>query len=237
MRILMISKACVVGIYQRKLEEIARLPGIDLSVIVPASWRDPSGEVRLERAHVEGYRLLVEPMRFNGNFHLYHFPTLAQRIREICPDVIHIDEEPYNFATWQALWLGRRKGAKALFFTWQNILRRYPLPFRLGERYVLRKVDYAIAGTDSAADVWRGKGYNGPMAVIPQFGVDPAIFVPAVKRPRGRGFVVGFVGRLVPEKGADLLIRALAKLREAWRLEIVGQGPERATLERLARTL
>ncbi|HLY25290.1 MAG TPA: glycosyltransferase [Aggregatilineales bacterium] len=237
MRILMISKACVVGIYQRKLEEIARLPGVDLTVIVPASWRDPSGELKLERAHVEGYRLLVEPMRFNGNFHLYHFPTLAKRIREFCPDIVHIDEEPYNFATWQALWLARRNHARSLFFSWQNILRRYPLPFRLGENYVLRHADYAIVGTHSAAEVWQRKGYRGPLAVIPQFGVDPAIFTLVAKRPAGRGFVIGFVGRLVPEKGADLLIRALASLRDSWRLEIVGQGPERPALERLARTL
>ncbi len=237
MRVVMISKACVVGIYQRKLEEIARFPDVDLTVIVPPSWHDPSGDLRLERAFVDGYRLLVEPIRFNGDFHLYHFPTLARRLDDICPDIVHIDEEPYNVATWHALWLSHRIRARIIFFSWQNILRRYPLPFSIGERYTLRNVDYGIAGTQSAAEIWRAKGYNGPLAVIPQFGVDPVSFAPTEQRCDGQHFVVGYVGRLVPEKGVDLLIRALAKVPGPWQLKIIGQGPERAALERLSHDL
>lgn len=247
MRILMISKAVVVGIYQRKLEEMARIPGVELTVIVPPSWRDASGEVRLERAYTQGYDLLVEPLRLNGNFHLHYFPTLARRLHDVQPDVVHIDEEPYNVAAWHALWLAKHGGARTVFFSWQNIERQYPFPFAIGERYVLRGVDYAIAGTESAAAVWQTKGYRGPLAVIPQFGVDPDYFSPDeryadARRRSGRSFVIGFVGRLVPEKGVDLLIRALAKVpvrghASAWRLEVIGRGPERPALERLARSL
>jgi glycosyltransferase involved in cell wall biosynthesis len=240
MRILMISKACVVGTYQRKLEEMARLPGVELSVIVPPVWRDPSGDLRLERVHVQGYTMFVDPMRFNGNFHLHYFPTIARRLHDTRPDIVHIDEEPYNVATWHALWLARRAGAKTLFFSWQNIVRQYPFPFSIGERWALRTIDHAIAGTDSAAEVWQAKGYRGPMKIIPQFGIDPEIFAPVERRLDGRGFVIGYVGRLVPEKGVDLLIRALAELPQQsspWRLEIVGQGSERESLIRLARSL
>ena len=42
-RVLMISKACLVGTYQRKLEEIAAFPDIALTVIVPTEWREPGG--------------------------------------------------------------------------------------------------------------------------------------------------------------------------------------------------
>lgn len=153
MRIVMISKACVVGMYQRKLEEMARLPGVDLTLIVPPSWRDPSGELRLERVYTNGYRMLVEPIRFNGDFHLHYFPTVASRLREICPDIVHIDEEPYNVAAWHAQWFSQRIKAKTVFFSWQNILRQYPIPFSWGEQWMLRSVAYGIAGTDSAADL------------------------------------------------------------------------------------
>src|SRR5262245_36972968 len=102
MKILMLSKACLVGAYQRKLEEIARFDGVELTVIVPPVWLDPAGPVELERAHTRGYRLLVDPIRFNGQFHTYHFPKLKQRLAEIRPDIVHIDEEPYNLATWLA---------------------------------------------------------------------------------------------------------------------------------------
>jgi len=48
--------------------------------------------------------------------------------------------------------------------------------------------------------------------------------------------VIGALARLSPEKGIDLLVRALRDVPDA-RAVVVGEGPERATLERLAREL
>lgn len=238
MRVLMLSKACLVGAYQRKLEEIARFPDIELTVAMPPSWRDGSRVIYLERAHTAGYELVVEPIAFNGSFHLHFYPRLGRLLRALAPDIVHIDEEPYNFATFHALWLAKRFGARALWFTWQNLNRRYPLPFRLIECYNLRHADYGIAGSQGAAVVWREKGYTGPLAVVPQFGVDPNIFAPRPgERDSSRGFLIGYVGRLVPEKGVDLLLEAVAGLPGVWRLTIVGAGPERERLEVLARHL
>src|SRR5690606_4672744 len=128
-------------------------------------------------------------------------------IRQFRPQIIHIDEEPYNLAAWQALYHGRRVGAKTLFFSWQNILRQYPLPFAWGERKMLRTVDYALVGTASAGEVWRAKGYAGRMAVVPQFGVDTDLFHP-IQKPEQRLFTIGYIGRLVEEKGVHLLLEA-----------------------------
>ena len=237
MRVLMISKACLVGAYQRKLEEIAAFPDIELMVAVPPSWREGERLIRLERAHVAGYQLAVEPIAFNGRFHLHFYPRLGRRLRAFAPDVVHVDEEPYNFATFHALKLAKMAGRKVLWFTWQNLNRRYPLPFRLIERYNLRHTDYAIAGSAGAAAVWRDKGFGGPLAVIPQFGVDPDIFVPrAGERANARDFVVGYAGRLAPEKGVDLLLEAAARVDGA-KLSVMGTGSERGRLDELARRL
>jgi len=236
MRVLMLSKACIVGAYQRKLEELARLPGMELTVVVPPYWRDERGTTQLERQHTEGYNLVVAPMILNGNFHLHFYPGLGKQLRLVKPDLVHIDEEPYNLATAHALWLARHSGTKSLFFSWQNILRRYPLPFRLLERYVLQHADYGLVGNQESKEVWRTKGYEGPLAIIPQFGVDPDIFEPG-PRAAGRGFIVGYLGRLVAEKGVDLLLDALAGLQGVWRAYILGSGPERKALQDQARRL
>ncbi|MCP4362266.1 MAG: glycosyltransferase family 4 protein [Chloroflexi bacterium] len=238
MKVLMISKACLVGVYQTKLEEMAQFDDVDLTVLAPPAWLDASGAVELERSHTEGYQLLVDPIRFNGQFHTYHFPTLKKRLATLQPDILHIDEEPYNLATWLAWRQGRQVGAKTLFFSWQNLEKQYPIPFRQMEKQVLDGVDYAIMGNQEVAQVWRNKGYCGPYQIIPQFGVDPDIFSPPAHRDPGRGFIIGAANRrLVPEKGVDLLLYAAADLPGIWRLHIAGDGPTRPSLEQLAREL
>jgi glycosyltransferase involved in cell wall biosynthesis len=93
-------------------------------------------------------------------------------------------------------------------------------------------------GNQEAAEVWRRKGYRGPHQVVPQFGVNLALFRPPDRIDKGRTFVIGSANRrLVPEKGVDLLIKAAAKLPGVWQLHITGDGPMRPFLEQLARQL
>ena len=264
----MISKACVVGAYQRKLEELAAQESMELLVVVPPYWQEEVRQITLEPLHTRGYRLEVEPIRFNGKFHFFYFPGLGRRIQDFHPDLVHIDEEPYNFASVHALWLARRCGARTLFFTWQNLYRRYPPPFSWMERYCFNGVDRAIAGNVEAVEVLRRKGFGKPVEVIPQFGVDPEIFAPPpllLGEGRGEGvgtirpslaltcpsgglsererrnstsegapFRVGFVGRLVEQKGIADAIEAVASMGTDARLVLIGAGPMKAEIEQRA---
>lgn len=234
----MLSKACIVGIYQRKLEEIAA-HGIELLTLVPPSWRDERGEMPLERVYTEGYRLETLPIRRNGDFHLHHYIGLGQHLRDFRPHIVHIDEEPYNLAAWQALYHAQRVGAHSLFFSWQNLIRRYPPPFSWGERWILNTVDYALVGTESAGQVWRAKGYTRPLKVIPQFGIDADLFKPIDRNEQDepseeRPFRIGYFGRLVEEKGVHTLLDSVSQLDWDWRLRLLGGGPMRHTLEQQA---
>lgn len=96
--------------------------------------------------------------------------------------------------------------------------------------------DGAIAGNRDAETVLRSKGFNRPVWVLPQFGIDPDLYPPR-DRPPGSTFVVGYVGRLVRLKGLDLLLRACRALDEPWRLVLVGDGEERHALQRLSQEL
>jgi len=76
--------------------------------------------------------------------------------------------------------------------------------------------------------------------VVP-FGVDVSKYDWPVQRPddddaeRNRGRLVLACGQLVPYKGFDVLVRAAVGQRfEVW---IIGEGPERARLERMIRSL
>ncbi len=235
MRVVMISKALVVAAYQRKCEEIAAHPDIDLTVVVPTAW---AGQ-RYEPGFLHGYKTLVEPIRFDGKFHLFYFPTLGRMLRDLRPDIVHVDEEPYNLATVLATRQALAVGARPIFFTWQNLHRRYPPPFRWFEQYVYRRSRLAIAGNAEAVDVLRAKGYAGPSRVIPQFGVDPELFAPATDPPNrsGQPFTIGNVGRFTPEKGLSVLLDAVASLPGDWRLRLIGAGDMRDELQARAAAL
>ncbi len=230
-RVLMISKALVVGIYQRKLELIAQ-QGIDLRVIVPPTWQDERGTTPLERAYTDGYQLDVLPMRLNGNFHLHFYGGMGKIFRDFKPDIVHIDEEPYNLSAWQMFYHAKRQKAKTVIFSWQNIKRDYPFPFHQAESHLLKNTDHLIVGTDDAGNVWREKGYQGAMTTIPQFGTDTELFKPAGEvKARREVFTIGYIGRLIEEKGIHILLDAVAQLAGIWRLKILGSGPYQAELE------
>jgi glycosyltransferase involved in cell wall biosynthesis len=71
-------------------------------------------------------------------------------------------------------------------------------------------------------------------------GVDPTLFQPRLEGYGDRPFEVICVGRLVPAKGQHVLLAAVARLRASGRnlrLRLVGDGPDRASLQAAARRL
>lgn len=241
MRVLMISKALVSGTSQRKLEELAKCPDVELTLVTPPYWHHDDGSTQmLERLYTQGYRMIVTPMSLNGNYHLHFYPELGRIMREANPEVVHIDEEPFNFATFQAMYLARRQKARAIFFTWQNLYRPYPPPFRQMELYNYRNAAAALAGNRDASEVLKRKGYRGQIHIIPQFGFDTDIYkrsAPRVPRKPGDPFTIGFLGRLKEEKGLTLIVDALTHLPEYCRAVFIGNGPMKSVLEEQAQRL
>lgn len=238
MRVLMISKTFVASTSQRKLEELAKCSGVELTLVTPASWNTDDGSKQVfEPRYTAGYRVIVTSMTFNGHFHLYYYPRLGQIMREVRPEIVHIDEEPYNFATFHAMRLARQQQAKGLFIAWQNIYRSYPPPFRQIEQYNYRHAAVAVAGVADAAEVLKRKGFNGPIRIVPQHGIDPEIYRRSEPRPprsSNAPFTLGYVGRLKEEKGLPLLIEALASLPQYCRVVFIGHGPLKDELEQQA---
>lgn len=68
---------------------------------------------------------------------------------------------------------------------------------------------------------------RGRVVWLPENGVDPARFARAARPPAAGPLRLCFIGRLVPYKGADMLIEAAAPLLAAGRatLDILGDGP------------
>jgi glycosyltransferase involved in cell wall biosynthesis/GT2 family glycosyltransferase len=141
------------------------------------------------------------------------------------PEIIDIREEPFALATAQVLALRWLSGCRApyVLYTAQNLDKRYPVPFRWFENWSLRHASGISACNAEAARIVERKGFPGIARVIP-LGIDPKRFAPGPDRRRDGAITVGFVGRLVEEKGVLVLVQALA-LDERLHARIAGGGP------------
>lgn len=235
MRVALVSKTFVADAAQRQLEWLVRQPGIELTLITPPEWRSDDGRLLpFTPRYTSGYEVRQVPVIFNGHYHYYLYRGLRRALAELRPELVHIDEEPYNPAGTQAQRAASAAGASTVFVAWQNLYRAYPPPFAQMERYNYSHTAHIIAGNAGAADVLRRKGYSGPISTFSVHGVDPDIFRPLPSRRNPDRFVVGYVGRLVVYKGAGLLIEALAGMPDHCLLRLVGSGPDEAALRQLA---
>lgn len=99
-------------------------------------------------------------------------------------------------------------------------------------RSTRRDASAIIAGSVATYDQLPRR-YHAKTVYVPENGVDASRFNRYVDRPVSSTLRLAFVGRLVPYKGADMLLEAAAPLARAGRVEIdvVGDGPERAKLQ------
>ncbi|MFL5343029.1 MAG: glycosyltransferase, partial [Gemmataceae bacterium] len=150
---------------------------------------------------------------------------------------------------WAAVRLAKNLGVPAVLQVHGSdvlLLDRFPARLR---RTVdaLQAADGVVAVSQDLAHRLQRLGISDARIRVIYDGVDTAVFQPGPKdaaRDRvgvaGGDPVVLFVGNLVPVKGVDLLLKACARLaaeRFPVHLVVIGQGPLRGPLEKLAREL
>jgi glycosyltransferase involved in cell wall biosynthesis len=98
-------------------------------------------------------------------------------------------------------------------------------------RFLWRGASHVVANSTGLAELARRSAGTTPIRVIPN-GVDTECFAPAAAPTGSDAVRLCFVGRLVRQKGLDVLLAALATLprHSPWRLTLVGDGPARPEL-------
>ena len=217
-----------------RYRHLAAKANIDLHLVMPAVWKEFGRTIVAEPPRADGFSVHVLPIRLPQagpmKWYLHFYPALRRLLAEIDPDVIHLWEEPWSIVALQAQ-LTRRRAAVVLEVD-QNILKRLPPPFEIIRRFVLARTDHILSRSLDATSVVQARGYAGPVTPI-GYGVDLATFVPnaePVSTPRTRPLTIGYVGRLVEEKGLDDALEAIAHSAAPVVLDIMGEGPDEARL-------
>ncbi len=230
-RVLVISHVYIDPANRGKLRALAAR-GLDVTVGVPQRWK----EAALGRVVVTGWErqggLEIFPIPARAR---YGRRALVALLRDKRPELIQIEEEPASKAALQVAQAARRLAIPAVLFTRDNVGTHLGPLARWRRRRTLRRLRGVIAGSEAAGALVRRDAPSLPLAVIPQLGVRVP---PAPEHFRHEGLGIGYIGRLVPEKGLDTLLQALAETRTSrWQLTVVGDGPDRERLESMATEL
>jgi glycosyltransferase involved in cell wall biosynthesis len=230
MRVLIISHTYLPAHYRGKLRWLATTGGIDLTLAALPALHLPTGSTLFFEDVPEPFRVrFLHPLAFpNSNpLRVYAPSHIASLIKEIQPDIVHVEAEPHSLTLALLAFFKPRFGYRLIAFTWENCFRRGRWPLRWAEPFSLHRVDWMIAGNTGATKVAQWRGYKGPVTVIPQVGLDSAHFEAASPHPAlsPQRLHIGFVGRLVPEKGVLDLLEAFVPLAHQANLVLIGTGP------------
>ncbi len=193
----------------------------------------------------------VPSIAFPGRSEYRFSLALSRRARrdlaEFAPNVVHIaspDVLGHRAVTW-----ARAQGLPVLASVhtrFETYLRYYSMAW--GEsaivailRRLYRRCDALVAPSESMAQVLRDQRMNYDVSIWSR-GVDREIFCPARRSPEWRRslgigddeVVVGFLGRLVVEKGLDVFSDTIDELGRGGvphRVLVIGEGPARSWFE------
>jgi phosphatidyl-myo-inositol alpha-mannosyltransferase len=209
----------------RRLGHVARIYG-------PASGRLDDGETSLGRS----MSITMFGTESGLGLDPRGIPAVARMLREPL-DILHVHEPFTPLMPWTALALARVPVVATFHVHREQGHRVYPLAGWL-LRPLARKIDRRIAVSPAARRTVEAH-FAGRYEIVPN-GIDGSVFNTPRERPSlfdiGRPHVL-YVGRLEPRKGVDILVRAMAAVQRSGsdaRLVVVGDGPGREPLARLA---
>jgi glycosyltransferase involved in cell wall biosynthesis len=192
----------------------------------PRRWEDLAAGAILENLRSAPHRWLQLPSFFAAECF-----ALRRAVRRSGADVVHVHWLiPQGIA---ALLVARRMPTLVTTLGGDLYALRDPVSRSLIRAVVRKAAAITTMNQDMRARLIE-LGADPATTVVLPMGADVDVIRPlsaAVTREPGR---ILFVGRLVDKKGVEVLIRALRGLAGGYQARVVGDGPLRAELERLA---
>lgn len=197
-----------------------------------------------ERSWLPAQARVVWLPRSGGLGYLLNAVALRRELARWRPQLLHA-----HYASGYGTTMALAGFRPSLLSVWGSDVYDFPNQGRLQAWWLRRNLRSAtaLASTSGAmaGQVQKLLPTCGPVAVTP-FGVDTQLFAPREKPTDDGLLTIGIVKTLADKYGVDLLLRGFAGLLQdaelsgqahTLQLLIVGDGPQRAALERLAGAL
>lgn len=242
MKVLFVWHAAVEPEYRKLFVELSKEIN-ELMVIAPKSWTEGGRLQFLQINNFDSdYKLipLSVILRDKVKGHFYpNFFKIAYIAKTFKPDILHLFEEPFSFVDTEFISIFKifSPNTKVIVESFENISAPQRYLFRYILKFNLNNTDLLINIPKEGEAIWKSKGFKG-FIKKGNVGVDTKKFfkndIPF--NLKNYGFLnnrekirIGYVGRITPEKGLNILIEAFLRLiNEGFNLEllIVGNGNE-----------
>jgi glycosyltransferase involved in cell wall biosynthesis len=198
--------------------------------------RPAEGITTTSKLQVANYKPGKNIHLFNGNLYLCYQPGLIDWLKNWNPDALIVEANPRYLSTPSAV-------------KWMHGRGRPVIGWGLGAPSVsgirgkrrgafIRQFDGLIAYSQRGAEEYAALGFPRERIFVAYNSVSaPPDPIPNPRPGAVDHLTILFVGRLQARKRIDMLLRACAQLDSKPRLVIVGDGPERTSLEALAKEI
>jgi glycosyltransferase involved in cell wall biosynthesis len=245
--LLVVSHACFTAINRRVYHLFTR-DGWNLEIVAPKTLVFTSGEKNAEAPQAGD-----PPMHYldlkGRNPRIYLFKQLDSLLEEKKPAIILLDNDPVSRLAIQLGKWAKKNNARLYCISNENlpldissVLKRRgwkAFPAAILKRIMLGETKKLVHGVftinPDGEKIFKDIGFKN-VRLIP-LGFDPSFFYPD---PAGRsrirrelnlgGRVIAYFGRITPEKGIHVLIKALSSLKEySWQLMMDSFDPSSST--------
>jgi glycosyltransferase involved in cell wall biosynthesis len=223
------------GLQQRVLPSY-RVPFFDLLAQSCGSMSLFAGQARPVEMVKDGSQLLVtnyHPARnlhlFHGSFYFCHQRGFIAWLEDWNPDALIVESNPRYLSTPAAVRWMHKRGRKVIGWGLGA-----PKQSAIWKQFI-RQFDAMISYSQRGADEYAALGFPREKIFVAHNSVSAKPTLNAERSTFNVQPTLLFVGRLQARKRVDSLLRACAEIGSNPRLLIVGDGPERAALETLAK--
>ncbi len=243
-RILVVDNLAVESLRREVYRAMGKMFGCDMHVLVPTAWRETREQVACEPEEGGPINVHCSRIAFGFRHQRVLYLDLPGVVRRVRPHFILAVAQPESYAAAEVCII-RRSLAPAAglgFFSSRNIdYPREGFPYKFG--FTHRLCDAATRRSSPDVCFYRPEAarkllapYAKRLVYTPHI-VDCTLFHKIGREGsvgQERPVVIGYVGRLVKEKGVYVLLEAMRHLPENVRLRMVGTGPEKKLLRQMA---
>jgi len=180
--------------------------GAEVLAICPEKWYHHEFKLSREERRLKNYNRTYSLTVGND---IYSYVIHAfELINKFKPDIIYSFSEPCSLQSYYNMKWKEHLNCKLAVYSWENIYKVYPHPYGEFEKDVISKADLILVGNNDAYQIMKNKGADeSKLKLIPNTGINTDKFKPLNIKKK---YMFIYVGRMVKEKGIDLINEALS---------------------------